>query len=196
MISSIYQIDTTTVSSFNTINIQGIFHSFNTNELQYLSTINLLTVSSLVTYDLSGISTNYTVDISGVEYLSTNQIEINFNDIVDSHNTLVEIESQNKLALNGLDYSALKQSLYKWAALGYPDSHLAYSFPVITPLTTAYTYPCSDGNSRTIWDYIPFFLGTSINDWLANYQTKMNGITLSFSVNSNPYVLNLHVSRG
>jgi len=200
------------ISSFNIINNGGYNLSFNPSEI---SNINFLTISSLATYDLLGVSTNYIVDISGALNLSTVQglnalaevstmegvsrrmvnYAVNLDDIINSHNTLFATEEYNKTVLNTLDFAVFKTTLYKWAAQGYPDSFVAYSFPVSIPLAENGLYMCSDGNPKTIWDYIPYCIGFSINDWMSLYQQKVNGITLSFSVGQNPYVLNLHVTR-
>ena len=124
-----------------------------------------------------------------------NTIEVSLDEIMNSHNTLIEIENQNKVTFNSLNFVQFKANLYKWAAMDYPDSFLAYSFPVILPPSFNSFYNCSDGISKNIWDYIPYCMGSSIVDWMNEYQTKVNGITLSFSISTNPYILNLHVSR-
>lgn len=222
-ISSMQQIDATTISTFNVINNVGYNFIFDPTTIQ---DIDFFTVSSLTTYDLSGVSTNYIVDISGAINLSTVQglnaiselstmrgmstmegistvqgiakmanYQVLLDDIINSHNTLIATEQYNKTTFNSLDFSVFKSNLYKWAAQGYPDSFQAYSFPVTTPLIESGLYTCSDGNPKTIWDYIPYCIGYSINDWLSLYQEKVNGITLAYSVNQNPYTLNIHVTR-
>lgn len=191
-------------------NLSHSFLSFST-----LTTYDISGTSNLYLVDLPGAQNLSTiVGISNLETLSTAQgistlegtstlqglstmagVEIDINEIMNSLNTLTEIQEQNKKQFASLDFSAFKTTLYKWAALKYPDSFLAYSFPVTTPPMTAGLYSCSDGNPKNIWDYIPYCLGMSIQDWLISYQQKVNGITLSFSVNADPYVLNIHVTR-
>jgi hypothetical protein len=225
-ISSIQQINYESLSSINTVNTGGVPFDFHSQVYFNMSIPNLISLSSVMTYDLSGSPTYYTIDISGAQNLSTLQsiqhiqelstlegtstiegistmqslsslaaIEVNLDDIINSHNTLIEIESRNKTTLNSLDFNQFKSNLYKWAAQGYPDSFLAYSFPVNTPPMTVNLYNCSDGNPKNIWDYIPFCLNLSLQDWVNVYQQKVNGLKLSFSVNENPYVVNIHVTR-
>ena len=223
-ITSIESINMTNISYVLTTNYGGMEVSYDPAILTERANLHtsFLTFSTLTTYDISGASSLYMVDISGaqnfssivglstLEATSTLQgtstlnaqsmstlaaIEVNIHDIINSLNTLVQIEQQNKTHFASLDFSAFKTSLYKWAALKYPDSFLAYSFPVTTPPMAAGLYSCSDGNPKTIWDYIPYCLGMSIQDWLMRYQEKVSGITLSFSVNADPYVLNIHVTR-
>jgi len=216
-ISSIKQLNLDTISSLHIINHAGYDLSFTPMNIESL---NLLTTSSLMSYDFAGVSTNYIIDIPGainqstlqgtnaLSELSTMQgistvqglaatanYQVILDDIINSHDTLLATEEHNKKTFNSLDFSIFKTNLYKWAAQGYPDSFQAYSFPVTTPMIDAGLYMCSDGNPKTIWDYIPYCIGHSIQDWLNLYQQKVNGITLSFSVTQNPYTLNIHVTR-
>jgi len=204
-ISSIKQLNLDTISSLHIINHAGYDLSFTPMNIESL---NLLTTSSLMSYDFAGVSTNYIIDIPGainqstlqgtnaLSELSTMQgistvqglaatanYQVILDDIINSHDTLLATEEHNKKTFNSLDFSIFKTNLYKWAAQGYPDSFQAYSFPVTTPMIDAGLYMCSDGNPKTIWD------------WLNLYQQKVNGITLSFSVTQNPYTLNIHVTR-
>jgi hypothetical protein len=194
----------------NKFNLENSFLTFST-----LTTYNTSGGSNLYMVDISGAQnlssivglstlqaastlqgTSTLQGVSTVQGLSTlAAIEVNIFDIINSHNVFVQIEQQNKTQFASLDFSAFKTTLYKWAALNYPDSFLAYSFPVTTPPHTAGLYSCSDGNPKNIWDYIPYCLGMSIQDWLTGYQAKVSGITLSFSINADPYVLNIHVTR-
>ena len=222
MISTIDSINISNISSILTTNYEGVEMTYNPNNPFHAVDMrnSFLTYSTLITYDLSGESNVYMIDISGAQNLlntmtpykieeastlagiSTMQglstiaaIEIDFNDIINSHNILLEIEKENKRTLNTLDFSVFKTNLYKWGSLNYPDSFQAYSFPVTTPSMSSGLYLCSDGNPKNIWDYIPFCLNMSIAEWLSAYQAKVNGITLSFSVNENPYIINIHVTR-
>lgn len=222
MISTLDSINISNISSILTTKYDGVEMTYNPNNpFDALNMRNsFLTYSTLITYDLSGESNVFMIDISGAQNLlnmmtpykieeastlagiSTTQglstiaaIEIDFNDIINSHNILLEIEKENKRTLNTLDFSVFKTNLYKWGSLNYPDSFQAYSFPVTTPSMSSGLYLCSDGNPKNIWDYIPFCLNMSIPEWLSAYQAKVNGITLSFSVNENPYIINIHVTR-
>jgi len=182
--SSIMSYDLSGNPTYYTIDISGVVNLSTVTSLSEIG--NISTMEGLST--LQGIST--------IEALSTMaSFEVNLDDVMNSHNTLIEIELQNKTTLNSLNFNLLKSNLYKWAAQGYPDSFLAYSFPVMTPCMNACLYNCSDGNPKNIWDYIPFCLNLSLQDWVNMYQGKVNGIKLSFSVNENPYVVNIHVTR-
>jgi len=224
-ISSIQSIDMTNISYILTTNYSGVEVSYKPSDPNNRINLenSFLTLSTLTTFDISGASNLYMIDISGAHaiidvstvrtaYISEPtetveptptpiptpipiDIEVNISDIINSHSVFLEIEQQNKTNLNSLDFSVFKTRLYKWAALNYPDSFLAYSFPVTTPPIANGLYSCGDGNPKNIWDYIPYCLGMPIQDWITGYQAKVSGITLSFSVNADPYVLNIHVTR-
>jgi hypothetical protein len=183
-LSTVTTIDLSGASTLYMVDIPG---AENQSTLSGMSTLQSISTAQAVS-TLEGVST-----FQGMSSLAA--IEVDINDIFNSHHTLIQIERQNKEMFASLDFSQFKNTLYKWAALNYPDSFLAYSFPVTTPPMTNCIYCCSDGNPKNIWDYIPYCLGMSIQDWLTSYQSKVSGITLSFSVNANPYVLNIHVSR-
>jgi hypothetical protein len=194
----------------NRLSLQKSFLTFST-----LTTYDISGASTLYTVDIPGAQNHSTmVSLSTLQSLSTIQgnstiqgistingistmaaVEVNILDIINSHSLLIQFEEQNKTSLNSLDFSLFRTTLYKWAALNYPDSFLAYSFPVATPPIANGLYSCSDGNPKNIWDYIPYCLGMSIQDWVSAYQAKVNGINLSFSVNAQPYVINIHVTR-
>jgi len=182
--STLITYDISGASNLYMVDISGAQH-FST--IAGLSTLQALSTAQ-GTSTLEGIST-----VQGLSTMAA--IEVDINDIMNSHKVFLEIEQQNKTNLNSLDFSVFKTTLYKWAALNYPDSFLAYSFPVTTPPLNAGLYSCSDGNPKNIWDYIPYCLNMSIQDWLIRYQEKVSGITLSFSINADPYILNIHVTR-
>jgi hypothetical protein len=124
---------------------------------------------------------------------------VSLDDIINTHHTYLRIEEQIKGNLTSLDFELLKTNLYTWAAKGYQDSYAAYQLPVypLPPDIAAEesNIPCSDGILRTIWDYIPFCLGTSIGELLQTYEAKLYGISLAYSLQANPYILVIHVTK-
>lgn len=124
---------------------------------------------------------------------------ISLDDIINTHQTYLRTEDQIKGNLTSLDFELLKTNLYIWAAKGYQDSYAAYQLPVypLPPHTPepATAIPCSDGVLRNIWDYIPFCLGMPIGELLQSYEAKLYGISLSYSLQANPYILVIHVTK-
>lgn len=124
---------------------------------------------------------------------------ISLDDIINTRQIYLRTEEQIKGNLTSLDFELLKTNLYTWAAKGYQDSYAAYQLPVYplppdTPEPAA-SIPCSDGSLRTIWDYIPFCLGMSIGELLQSYEAKLYGISLAYSLQANPYILVIHVTK-
>jgi hypothetical protein len=107
----------------------------------------------------------------------------------------LETETIDKNTLESLNYSLLKMNLYPWAASGFPDSYPAYKFPVIAKDEINGIIRCSDGNLRNIWEYISFILNSSIQEFIQLYEKNLGGIRLSYSIQKNPYIFVIHVTR-
>lgn len=106
-----------------------------------------------------------------------------------------ETESIDTNTLKSLNYSVLKMNLYPWAANGFPDSYPAYEFPVIAKDEFNGVIRCSDGNLRNIWEYISFILNSSLQEFIQLYEKNLSGIRLSYSIQKNPYILVIHVTK-
>lgn len=202
IISSITQLNLTNILHVRFFDISGNAVSNYTSPFERTSVYidNLQPIQSVTTFDISGVSTVYGIDISGVIQLSTvrgieNSFIIKIDDIHSSLQTMIQKELNNKTILKSIDYELLKNNLYLWASTGYTDSYKAYKMVLIDPTIKNGRYVCSDGIDRDIWEYIQFILGSSIQDLINSYQSKLKGIALSYSVETNPISLILHVSR-
>jgi len=121
---------------------------------------------------------------------------ITLSQLVNMNSTLTAIETSNKASLETTDTALLITNLQKWAASGFQESYTVYEFTIVPSQKEGNTYKCSDGVSRTIWDYIPFFLGYSIQELVANLQAQIEDIKLSFSVQEDPTMLiRIHASK-
>ena len=110
--------------------------------------------------------------------------------------TLIAIEGGNKQRFENFQQAPFIQKLHSWAATGFPDSYLVYEIEVVPSEKTGNTYACSDGIKREIWEYIPFFLGYSINTFVENMNKKIKDITLTSSLQEEPsIVFRLHASK-
>jgi hypothetical protein len=201
-ISSIKQLDLTSVQNVKYLDISGscIYNFISPFDRSFIYLRSLETIQSVEVVDISGSTKVYGVDISGAIHLSTltgieNAFVIRLDDIDSSMQVLVNKELKNKNILNGLDFDILKKNLYMWAGGGYIDSYESYRFVLNDPNIVNGRYSCSDGIFRDVWGYIPFILGSSIQELVQSYQLKMKGISLSYSVQINPITLILHVSR-
>jgi hypothetical protein len=201
-ISSIKQLDLSSVQKVKYLDISGssIYNFIPPFDRSFIYLRSLETVQSVEVLDVSGSTKVYGVDISGVIHLSTltgieNGFIIKLDDIDSSIQAMINKELNNKNILNGLDFDIFKKNLYIWAGGGYVDSYESYRFVLNDPSTINGRYSCSDGIVRDVWGYIPFILGSSIQNLVQSYQMKMKGIALSYSVQINPITLVLHVSR-
>jgi hypothetical protein len=123
-------------------------------------------------------------------------VVITLDDLITSTSALQAIEASNKQKLELFDNSVLLANLHQWAGSGFQNSYLVYQLSIVTPQKNANMYLCSDGTSKTVWDYIPFCLGYPITTLVATFQARVSGMTFSFSVEeASTIVLKLHVSK-
>lgn len=122
-------------------------------------------------------------------------ILFSLDELLSSQTVLKQMETQNNTIFQTLNVPIFKQNLMNWAASGFIDSTNVYQFPVTTIPSDDGKYSCSDGVNRTVWDYIPFFLGVPIDTFMSTLQAKTSGINLTHSVQENPVVLCIHASR-
>jgi hypothetical protein len=114
-------------------------------------------------------------------------------ELLQTTSNCLTIENTNKATFQNLDYDVLKGNLITWASKGFSDSYPVYELPVSIPDISNQLIPCSDGTMRNIWDYIAFFLGSTLQELMDVYNKNIDGVTLTFSLQANPYILVLHV---
>lgn len=134
-----------------------------------------------------------TEKISTLISFSTNSVLISIDELLQTTSRCLTVENTNKATFQNLDYDVLKRNLITWASKGFSDSYPVYELPVSIPDISNQLIPCSDGTMRNIWDYIAFFLGSTIQELMDVYNKNMDGVTLTFSLQANPYILVLHV---
>jgi hypothetical protein len=133
--------------------------------------------------------------ISTLIGLSTTNFVLTLDDVLDVSKVYATIENNNKYLFQNLDYALLKTNLFTWATQDFPDSYSVYHLPVSLPPGETGKIRCSDGAVRNIWDYIVFCLGSTLQELMDYYHKSLNGITLTYSLQANPYIVVLHVSR-
>lgn len=128
--------------------------------------------------------------------MSSEPTIISLAQLVNSVQTLTSTEIRNKMILEGLNADKLVQNLHGWASVGFTDSHCVYEYTLFPSAKLDGKHRCSDGNFRDIWEYIPFCLGYSINDLVANVQMQLTDIKLSFSLQEDTAVIfRLHATK-
>ena len=202
---SMQMIDLLTISSISALYTNGNINTYIPN---YARLEELSTNSAIETYydrstpanlstsmGISQLPITPTEKISTLISFSTNSVLISMDELLHTTSNCLTIENTNKATFQNLDYDVLKKNLITWAAKGFPDSYRVYELPVSIPDISNQLIPCSDGTVRDIWGYIVFFLGSTLQELMDVYNTNMDGITLTSSLQANPYILVLHVIR-
>lgn len=104
---------------------------------------------------------------------------ITLDDLISTINTISEKEAQDKQKLSILvnpDSSMITNNLYQWAKLGFPAVYPILSISITVPPK------CSDGLTRTFYDYMTYVLGHQIGDDMMLLQAKLPGMKLSYSL--------------
>jgi hypothetical protein len=111
-------------------------------------------------------------------------------ELMASHAVLMAQEATDRAALSPLlnpTRDSYRPQLFAWASAGFPAIYVVQSFTFTPPSV------CSDGVVRDIVGYTWYLLGVEIADVLANIQSMLTGITVSYSFHMN--TLMIHVSR-
>jgi hypothetical protein len=106
------------------------------------------------------------------------------------HDTITKTETADKLKLTAITIpgsSGVQQNLIQWATAGFPDQYGVLTV-VLSPPSQ-----CSDGQSRTLQQYIEFLTGSNIMDLTTAFQTNFLGIVFSYSISGN--AITLHASK-
>ena len=106
------------------------------------------------------------------------------------HDTIIETETADKLKLTAITNpgsSGIQQKLIEWASAGFPSEYGVVTVSLNPPST------CSDGQSRTIQQYIEFLTGSNIMDLTTAFQTNFLGIYFSYSISGS--TVTLHASK-
>jgi hypothetical protein len=115
---------------------------------------------------------------------------ITLNELVSSQEVLLKKEANDKIIADTIDNPnvvELRAKLLQWATLGFPDAFAVFSVTVTPPPV------CSDGVTRSLYDYIQFCSGVSIADKLTSLQSKLQGIQVLNSYSGN--TITIHVSK-
>ena len=102
------------------------------------------------------------------------------------HDTITKAETADKLKLTAITNpgsSGIQPKLIEWATAGFPDQYGVLTV-VLSPPSQ-----CSDGQSRTLQQYIEFLTGSNIMDLTTAFQTKFLDICFSYSISGTSVTL-------
>jgi len=115
---------------------------------------------------------------------------VTLDELLASHAAVVAIESAHRLMLDLIVKPSREQYrpvLFQWAAAGFPAIYVVRSFTLAPPSI------CSDGVTRDVNAYINYLTGSDMGAIVANIQSLMTGITVSFSFSAN--TVHIHVTK-
>ena len=115
---------------------------------------------------------------------------VTMEELMASHAVIVEKEAVDCASLNALVNPTREQyrpQLFQWAAAGFPGIYVVQSFSVTPPDL------CADGVRRDVNAYINYLTGTDMGAVVANIQSLVTGIVVSFSFEGNS--VRIHVSK-
>lgn len=103
---------------------------------------------------------------------------ISLADILNSVEVLQQKELADKARLDsigGASTDSLRPALITWATKGLPNAYPLLEIAIQPPAQ------CSDGVTRGLADYIVFCSGQTIESHVAQLQTKLTGMTVSYA---------------
>ena len=101
---------------------------------------------------------------------------ITMDDLVATTTSIKAKETSDKEALSILSAPDITTNLYHWAKLGFPAVYPILSISITVPPK------CSDGQTRTFYDYMTYVLGHQIGEDMTLLQAKLPGMKLSYSL--------------
>jgi len=115
---------------------------------------------------------------------------VTIEELMASHAVIVQKEATDRNSLNALVNPTRDQyrpQLFQWAAAGFPGIYVVQSFSISPPDL------CADGVRRDVNAYINYLTGTDMGAVVANIQSLVTGIVVSFSFEGNS--VRIHVSK-
>jgi hypothetical protein len=80
------------------------------------------------------------------------------------------------LALFDTAQNDIVNKLQAWAGTGFQQGYVVLSAPIDVPAA------CVDGVTRTLFDYVTYLLGSSLDQQVAALQMQVGGVTFGWSV--------------
>lgn len=111
-------------------------------------------------------------------------------ELLVSHGAQVAKETADRatlLQLSSVNSDNLRTALFSWAATGFPNIYVVISISLVLPRA------CSDGVTRTTYEYIEWLTGAKIPDMVAAIQTRLTDIEASYSISGTTF--RVHVTR-
>lgn len=115
---------------------------------------------------------------------------IDIAELLSSHAGIKQQEITDRSTLSVLlnpSRESIRASMFQWAELGFPPIYILQQLSVTPPAV------CSDGVSRSLYDYVTYLLGQDMGAINASIQALCVGVLISYSFQGN--TVRIHVSR-
>lgn len=115
---------------------------------------------------------------------------IDISELLSSHAGLKQQEITDRSTLSillNLPRDSIRTSIIRWTELGFPPIYVIQQLTVTPPAV------CSDGVSRSLYDYITYLLGQDMGAINTSIQSLCVGVLISYSFQGN--TVRIHVSR-
>lgn len=115
---------------------------------------------------------------------------IDIAELLSSHAGIKQQEITDRSTLSVLlnpSRDSIRTSMFQWAELGFPPIYILQQLTVTPPAV------CSDGVSRSLYDYVTYLLGQDMGAINASIQALCVGVLISYSFQGN--TVRIHVSR-
>lgn len=103
---------------------------------------------------------------------------LSLDDIMGDHQIVVAKEQADKALIDQIGsqhVSAFRPKLVEWVGAGKPNAYPILLLNIQPPVK------CSDGVSRSLYEYITFCSGNSIEEHVGLLQAKLSGMSVSFA---------------
>jgi hypothetical protein len=111
-------------------------------------------------------------------------------ELLASHAAIASQEAADRSTLSVLlneTRETLRPQMFTWAAAGFPAIYIVQQFTISPPEV------CSDGVTRSVYDYVVYLLGQDMTTTIAGIQALCVGVQISYSFTEN--TLRIHVSK-
>ena len=102
--------------------------------------------------------------------------------LVTQHSLALQQESADRAALGPLSSPGsfgYTSALQAWASAGFP------ALGALTTITLNPPSPCSDGTTRTVYEYVSYLLGKDLAAATVDLDAQFLGITISYILQAN-----------
>jgi hypothetical protein len=116
---------------------------------------------------------------------------VTIDELLASRGAVIAKESEDRNTLSVLTSSAaretLRPALFQWASTGFKAGYIIKTIDITIPPL------CSDGVTRTLYEYIGYCLNTTVDEILRNLGANSTGVVFSYSISGTAF--NIHVDK-